>query len=185
MMVARCAWLNMPFVLRLKLFANAAQLTLDALELMPGGFALLVIYLGHAGSGQPPLRPVHNRRHHLQIADEFGASAGRGLLFRCLTLRFEEQLGRVQNPFAHRRRTLSPGRIQLPSRACVAMVLGEDGSHALAIVQALARCRHQKLQRHLRQDLAFPNLLLDCFRQHLHQRQPTRNPTHAAVKASR
>ena len=165
------------------MFADAAQLTLDALELMPGGFTLLVIYLGRASPGQVPLRAVHNRGHHLQIADEFGAGAGRGLLLRRLTLRFEEQLGRVQNPFAHRRRTSPPSRIQLSGGPCVAMMFGEDGRHALAIVQALARCRHQKLQRHLRQDLAIPDLLLYRFRQHLDQRQPTRHPAHAAIKA--
>ena len=160
------------------------ELALDALDLMLDRFALLIIHLGRAGSGQPLLCPVHNRRHHLQVADQFGASAGGSLLLR-LPLRFEEQLGRVQNPFAHRRRTLAPGRIQLPGSACVAMMLRKDRSHALAIVQALARCRHQKFQCHLRQDLALANLLLDRFRQHLHQRQPPRHPAHAAVKASR
>lgn len=167
------------------MLADAAQLTFDTLELMSGGFTLLIIHLGRAGSGQPLLCPVHNGGDHLEIADQFGAGAGRGLLLRRLALRFEEQFGRVQNAFAHRRRTLAPGRIQLPGRACVAMVVRKDVSHALAIVQALARCRNQKLQRHLRGDLAFADLLLDCVGQHLDQRQPPRHPTHAAVKASR
>jgi hypothetical protein len=49
----------------------------------------------------------------------------------------------------------------------------------------LARHRHQKLQRHLRQDLALAYLLLDRFRQNLHQRQPPRYPAHAAIEPAR
>jgi hypothetical protein len=44
-------------------------------------------------------------------------------------------------------------------------MLGEDRRHPLAIFQALAYDRHQKLQRHLRQDLALAPPLLDRFRQ--------------------
>jgi len=62
---------------------------------------------------------------------------------------------------------------------------GEDCGHSLAIVQALACHRHQKLQRHLRQDLALAHLLLDCLRQNLHQRQPPRYPAHAAIEPAR
>jgi len=43
-------------------------LALNALDLMPRGFALLVIQLRGSGASQPPLRAVHNRHHHLQIA---------------------------------------------------------------------------------------------------------------------
>lgn len=41
------------------------ELALDALHLLLDGFALLIIHLGPAGSGQPPLCPVHNGGHHL------------------------------------------------------------------------------------------------------------------------
>jgi hypothetical protein len=54
-------------------------------------------------------------------------------------------------------------------------MLGEDRRHPLAILQALARHRYQKLHRHLRRDLALAHLLLDGFRQNLRQRQPPRN----------
>jgi hypothetical protein len=64
-------------------------------------------------------------------------------------------------------------------------MLGEDGGHPLAILQALARRRHQKLHRHLGRDFALAHLLLDRFRQSLHQRQPPRHPTHAAVEPAR
>jgi hypothetical protein len=61
-------------------------------------------------------------------------------------------------------------------------MLDEDRRHPLAILQALARHRHQKLHRHLRRHLALAHLLLDRFRQNLHQRQPPRYPTHAAIE---
>jgi hypothetical protein len=44
------------------------ELFLNAIDLMPCGFALLVIQFRGSGAGQPSLRAVHNRHHHLQIA---------------------------------------------------------------------------------------------------------------------
>jgi hypothetical protein len=61
-------------------------------------------------------------------------------------------------------------------------MLSEDRGHPLAVVQVLARHRHQKLHGYLRQDPALTHLLLDRFRQNLHQRQPPRYPAHAAVE---
>jgi hypothetical protein len=43
-------------------------LALNALDLMPRGFPLLVVQLRAGGARQPPLRAVHNRYHHFQIA---------------------------------------------------------------------------------------------------------------------
>lgn len=64
-------------------------------------------------------------------------------------------------------------------------MLGKDGGHPLAGFQADVHRRHQKLHRHLRRNLAFTNLLLDRFGQRLHQRQPPRHPTYAAVEPPR
>jgi hypothetical protein len=64
-------------------------------------------------------------------------------------------------------------------------VLGKNRGHALAVLQALPRYRYQKLQRHLRWHFALAHLLLNRFRQHLHQRQTTRYPTHAAIEPAR
>jgi len=64
-------------------------------------------------------------------------------------------------------------------------MLGEDGGHPLAILQALARHWYQKLQRHLRQNLALAHLLLDGFRQNFRQRQPPRYPAHATIESAR
>jgi len=55
----------------------------------------------------------------------------------------------------------------------------------VAMLQVLACHRHQKLHRHLRQDFALAHLLLDDFRQNLHQRQPSRYPAHAAIQSAR
>jgi hypothetical protein len=62
---------------------------LNALDLMPRGFRLLVIQIRGSGTGQSSLRAAHNRHHHLQIAQQFGASPIWSLLLR-LSLRFEK-----------------------------------------------------------------------------------------------
>jgi len=126
--------------------------------------------------------PIHNRGNHLQIAHQFGGGPGRDFL---LPLRFQKQRGILQNPLADRGRSSPPGGIQLAGCARIAVMLGENGRHPLAIPQALARHRRQKLHRHLRRDLALAHLLLDRFRQQFHQRQPPRNPRHAAVESPR
>ena len=157
---------------------------MNARDLMPRGFRLLVIQLRGSGARQPAMRPVHDGGHHLQIAQQFGAGSGRSFLLR-LPLCFEKQLGIVQNAFADRGRALAPPRIQLAGFARITVMLGEDRGHPLAILQVLARYRHQKLHGHLRQDLALAHLLLDSLRQKLHQRQPPRYPAHAAVETAR
>jgi hypothetical protein len=58
----------MRFLLRLDCFVDAAELALNALDLMPRGFRLLVIQLRGRGARQSPLRAVYNRHHHFQIA---------------------------------------------------------------------------------------------------------------------
>jgi hypothetical protein len=58
----------MQFLLRQEFFVDAIELFLNMLDLMPRGFRLLVIQLRRGGARQPPLRAVHNRHHHFQIA---------------------------------------------------------------------------------------------------------------------
>ena len=74
---------------------------MNALDLMPRGLRLLVIQLRGSGAGQTPLRAVHDRCHHFQLAQQFGAGPGGSFLLR-LPLRFEKQLGIIQNAFADR-----------------------------------------------------------------------------------
>jgi hypothetical protein len=44
------------------------ELLLNALDLAPHVFALLAIQIYGRCAGQPPMRAVHNRRDHFQIA---------------------------------------------------------------------------------------------------------------------
>jgi hypothetical protein len=157
---------------------------LNALDLMPCGSRLLAIQLLGGGAGQSLLRAVHNRHYHLQIAQQFSARSCWSFLLR-LPLRFEEQVGIIQNAFAGRWRTFAPRSIQLAGFTGIAVVLGEDRGHPLAIFQALSGHRHEKLQRHLRRDLALADLLLNRFRQNLHQRKSPRYPAHTAVEPAR
>jgi hypothetical protein len=157
---------------------------LNTLDLMPRGLRLLVIQLRHSGARQSPLRAVRDGGHHFQIAQQFGAGPGWSFLLR-LPLGFEKQLGIIQNAFADRGRTLAPRGIQSAGFTRIAVMLSEDRRHPLAILQALARHRHQELQRRLRQDLALAHLLLDRFRQNFHQRQPPRYPAHTTIESAR
>jgi hypothetical protein len=165
-----------------KFFVNALELFFNPLDLLPCGGTLLVIQFHRLRAGEPPMGAVHNRGDHLQIADQFGSRARWSFL---LPLRFEKQRGIVENAFADRGRTPAPGDIQLSGLARIAVMLGEDRCHLLAILQALAGYRYQKLHRHLRRDLAFPHLLLDRLRQQFHQCQPPRYPCHATIEPPR
>jgi len=157
---------------------------LNAIDLMPGGLALPVIQFHRIGARQPPLRTIHDGYHHLQIAQQFGSRRRRDFLLRW-PLRFEEQLRLFEDALADRGRALAPGSIQKACLTRIAVMLTEDRRHSLAVLQALARHRHQIFQGHLRWYLALAHLLLDRFRQYLHQRQPPRYPAHAAVEAAR
>ena len=44
------------------------ELLLNAVDLVPRGFRLLLIRLRGSIASQPPLRAVHYRHHHFQIA---------------------------------------------------------------------------------------------------------------------
>jgi len=44
------------------------ELALNALDLMPRGFALLVVQLSGRCARQSTLRAVYNRHHHFEIA---------------------------------------------------------------------------------------------------------------------
>src|ERR1022692_1332786 len=108
----------------------------------------------------------------------------RGFLLR-LPLRFEKQVWSIEDAFADCGCPLAPRGIQLAGLARIAVLFGEDGGHPLAVLQALACHWHQKLHRHLRQNLALAYLLLDRFRQNLRQRQSPRYPAHTAIEPPR
>ena len=161
---------------------DALELFFNPLDLLTRRGTLLVIQLHCLCAREPPMGPVHDRGNHLQIADQFRRGPRRDLL---LPLRFEKQRGIIQNAFADGGRSSAPGGIQLASFAAVAVMLGKDRCHPLAVFQALPRHGHEKFHGHLRRDLALAHLLLDGFRQQFYQRQPPRHPRHAVIESPR
>lgn len=161
---------------------QTAKLIFHAFDLAARRFALLAIHPRHAR--QPPSGAVHNRRRHLQVAQELGGRRRRRWRFR-LPLRFEKQRGLGEKALPDRRRAGAPSGIQLPRLPGVAVMPGERRGHPLAVLQVDARRRDQILHGHVRGDLALAHLLLDGLRQKFDQRQPPRYPAHAAVETAR
>ena len=135
-------------------------------------------------SREPAAGPLGDGLHHVQVAQQLlGWGDWRRRLH--LPLRFQEQLGLLQDPLPHRKRCIAPGGVQLPGLAGMELVPGEAFRHALAILQVHPRHRHQKLHGGMRREGALAHLLLNGFRQQFHQRQAARHPTHAAIKLPR
>lgn len=135
------------------------------------------------GFGKPPARATQDGKRHVQIALHLFDRRRPGC--RRLTLRFQKQFRFGKNAFADCARALAPGCVQLPGLPRVAAMRNESRSHARAVAGVDSRHRHQILHRHLRREFPFAYLLLDRFRQQLHQRQSPRDPTGAAVEAAR
>jgi hypothetical protein len=55
-------------VLRQDLLVDTVELTLNPMDLMSRGFALLAIQFHRCGAGQAPLSAAHYGRHHLQVS---------------------------------------------------------------------------------------------------------------------
>ena len=153
------------------------------LDLPAHGLALRTIHLGGSYPRQSALGAVEESGGHLQIALQGGPGRGSGWFGG--RLGFEKQLGLIEKTLANQGRGVAPSGIQLPGLPRVAVMLNEHGGHALAVVQADARHRHQKLHGQVGGELALTHLLLDGLRQKIHQGQPPRHPTEAAIKAAR
>ncbi|HZY41245.1 MAG TPA: hypothetical protein VFF59_04505, partial [Anaerolineae bacterium] len=135
------------------------------------------------GFGKPPAGATQDGNRHIQIA--LHLFDRRRLGCRWLPLRFQKQFRLGKNTLASHARAFAPGRVELSGLPRVAMMRDESGRHALAMLRIHAGHRHQILHRHLRRQFSFAYLLLDRFRQQLHQRQSPRHPTGAAVEAAR
>jgi len=146
---------------------------------------LFLLRAGHLrqGFGKPPAGATQDGNRHIQIA--LHLFDRRRLGNRWLPLRFQKQFRLGENALANRACPFAPGRIQLPGLLRIAMMRDERGGHARAILSIDSRHGHQILHRYLRPELALAHLLLDRFRQQLHQRQAPRYPTRAAVEAAR
>jgi hypothetical protein len=118
---------------------DALELFFDPFDLLPRCGVLLWVQIHCLCAGEPPMGAAHNRGDYLQVADQFSTGHWRDFL---LPLRFEEQRGVIQNAFADGGRSPAPGGIQLAGYARIAVMLGEDRRHTLAVLQALARHRH-------------------------------------------
>jgi hypothetical protein len=81
---------------------ETAKLGFQALDLEPRCFALVAIHLRGSRTCQTPGGAVHNRRRHLQIAQQFRGRRRRCFRFR-LPLRFEEQCGFLEQALPDRR----------------------------------------------------------------------------------
>ncbi len=156
----------------------------EVFDLPSRRFALLAVHLRCSRARQSPIGAVDDRGRHLQIAQQSGGPCGGSFRFR-LPLGFEKKLGLVEKALADQGRAVAPGGIQLPGLPRIAVMLGEGGGHPLAVLQADAGHRHQKLHGHVGGDSALAHMLLDGLRQKIDQRQPSRHPTEAAIKAAR
>jgi len=126
---------------------------------------------------------MQNGHRHLQIALHLFHRRRSGSHW--LPLRFQKQFRLRENALASHPRAFAPGRIELPCLPRVEVMRDESGGHTRAVVSVDASHRHQIFHRHLRSEFALAHLLLDRFRQQLHQRQPPRYPTRAAVESPR
>lgn len=102
---------------------------------------------------------------------------------RRLLLGFEEQFRLFQDAFARLAFGTAPGVVDCRGLARGPALVGENVRHPEALLEAHSRYRHQIAHGDLGADFAFAHLLLDCFRQRFHQRQPARHPTGAAIQA--
>jgi hypothetical protein len=180
----RWDWLNIGFFLLGQAFRQTVQLVAEVLDLPAHRLALRVIHLGRSRPNQSSVGALEEGGGYVQIAPQSGGP-GRGSGWFGGRLGFEKQLGLVEKALAGQGRAVTPGGIQLPGLSRVAVMLNKNGSHPLAVVQADARDRHQKLHGHVGGDSALTHLLLDDLRQKIHQGQPSRDPTQAAIKATR
>src|ERR1019366_7808089 len=187
---ARSCWLSMYFFLLL--WRKSRKRNFHSLRhsaQSPARLFDLLLHLSEARTihfrqryGEPPVGAFDNGRHHFQIARQRGGLGG-GWRLR-LPLRFQKQIRSGEDTLAHLARSIAPGFVQLPGFARGAMLGGERGGHAPAIVHIDARHRNQILHRQLRRDLPFADLLLDRLRQCLDQRQTARYPARAAVETA-
>jgi hypothetical protein len=101
-----------------------------------------------------------------------------------LPLSFQKQLWLIENALPYRRRSASPGGVQLPGFAGGEPMRGKAFGHALAVFGAGPCYWHQELHRHVGRDRAVAYLLLHAFRKLIDQRQTARYPAQAAIESA-
>ena len=154
----------------------------SAINLLPQSGALVAIQFDR-GARQPPIGAMADRHHHPQIARQFG-DGRRRRLWLMLPLDFQKQLRLIENALPDRRRSASPGGVQLAGLAAGEPMRRKPFGHALTVFQAHACYRHQELHRHVGRDCTVAYLLLHAFRKLIDQCQATRYPAQAAIKTT-
>jgi hypothetical protein len=102
-----------------------------------------------------------------------------------LALGFQKQLRLIENAEPDRRRSVSPGSVQLPGFAAGKPMRRKRFGHALTVFQVHTCCRYQKLHRQMGRDRTAADLSLHALRKLIDQRQTPRYPTRAAIEAAR
>jgi hypothetical protein len=141
-----------------------------AIHLLPQLGALVAVQLDR-GASQPPIGSMADRHHHSQIAGQIGDGRRRRLGLT-LPLGFQKQLRLIENALPDRRRSASPGGIQLAGFAAGEPMRRKRFGHALAVFQARARYRYQELHCHVGRDRAAADLLLHALGKLIDQCQP-------------
>jgi hypothetical protein len=95
--------------------------------------ALIAIELDR-GTGQASIGAMDDCHHHPQIAGHFG-NGRRRWLGLTLPLGFQKQLRLIENAEPDRRRSVSPGSVQLPGFAAGKPMRRKRFGHALTVIQ--------------------------------------------------
>jgi len=153
------------------------------INLLPQLSALIAIEFDR-GAGQAPIGSMDDRHHHPQIVGQFGNGRRRrpGIT---LPLSFQEQLRLIENAQPDRRRSVSPGGVQLAGFAAGKPMRRKRFGHALTVFQARTCYRYQELHGHMGRDRTAADLSLHALGKLIDQRQPARYPTRAAIEAAR
>jgi hypothetical protein len=153
------------------------------INLLPQLSALIAIQLDRR-AGQAPMGPMDDRHHHPQIARQFGHGRRRWPEIT-LPLSFQEQLRLIENAQPDRRRSVSPGGVQLSGFAAGEPMRRKRFGHALTVFEAHTCHRYQKLHGHVGRDRTAADLSLHALGKLIDQRQTARYPTRAAIEAAR
>jgi len=143
-------------------FRHPAEFPARAFELALRMLLLRTIHL-RQGFGEPPARAPQDGMRHIQIA--LHLFHRRRFCERRLPLRFQKQFRFGKNALAHYARAFAPCGIELPGLPRIAAVPHENSGHLLTVIRADPRHGNQILHRHLRAEVSFAHLPLDCLRQ--------------------
>ncbi len=101
-----------------------------------------------------------------------------------MPLGFQKQLRLIENALPYRRRSVSPGGIQLPGFPAGEPMRRQRFGHALTVFEARTCHRYQELHCNVGRDRTAADLLLHALRKLIDQRQSTRYPTQTAIETA-